>query len=1144
MRHFKSLALQGTATLALIGALSVPAQAQVSVSADTSEQIRTSTAGAGDTPSDVTIETGVTVTGNTANPAVVLDSDNALVNDGSVVINIENPTDQADGQTPVGVSLEGGANRSYTQTGSVTISENFTPEDTDDDPFTDGGVALGANRTGILISGASPFQGNIELTETSTLLVEGNDSFGINLANTPMMTEGLTGNLTTAGNISVIGDRSVGVNIGSNVTGDLINTGGIAVTGEGARGYVVDADIQGGFVTAGNLSATGFRFNTRPNFGGPDTAVGREDLTAEDLRQAGSAITIAGDVSGGIFLQQRSEQLFDADGNPILDANEDPVFSIVSSSAVSQFGSAPAVIIGRDGNPIAVGVIAEITDPTNADFDESLQFAFINQGSVSANGVFDDFDTTAVSISNATLAGGLSNSGTLNASSFRAAVETETAIGDGIARVLVLGDNAIVDRINNSRTGVILAQVEEATDQIYFDRTNIIAPRDLLAVAIDIGQGASVSELVNSGSISAILVGRDGTAVAVRDASGTLRTLDNNGNITALARNSDSTGGEETNFNLIAIDVSALTEGFTFTQSQTDETVNAPFVVGDILLGSGDDTLTVSAGSIAGDIDFGGGNDALSLSGGAAFSGAIANTGSLNLSVTDNASLTLASATPIPVSEARFDGTSVFRPVVDGQTGLASTLVSDNAITFEAGATINPILSSIINDVRREDIGLGDGIQSQRFNIAVADSLTVGDLAGLSGGVSPFLYNTSLSLADANTLVITLDLRDPSQSIENGGLGLDTVQAAAFGEFVDGQFNPGAAFQAFANTPELGNAFSNITEASEFYAAINQILPEFSGAAKQFVLANVDGAVGAVGSHLDTTRRSPDKTGGAWLQEFFYFADRSLAGLSEQYRGAGFGFTGGLDTAFGPFHAVGLSAGFASTEIEDVVGVDNPLNVRTYTLGTYAGFESGGLSIDTYGGIGLNQFDQDRVVQVSNFLGTAQGEWEGLHANASIRAGYDIPLSEKYWIRPRASLDYLYLNEYGRTETGTQGVALRVDGRRSETAAATASIDFGAKFQGNRTWIRPSFRVGYRNEFISDPVETAFRFQGLQGSDGGLFDSELARLRSLAFPNEGIILGFTVAAGSEFSSVGFDFDSDIRDGFVRHTGRIVIRLLF
>ena len=127
---------------------------------------------------------------------------------------------------------------------------------------------------------------------------------------------------------------------------------------------------------------------------------------------------------------------------------------------------------------------------------------------------------------------------------------------------------------------------------------------------------------------------------------------------------------------------------------------------------------------------------------------------------------------------------------------------------------------------------------------------------------------------------------------------------------------------------------------------------------------------------------------------------------------------------------------------------------------------------------------------------------------------------------------------------GDSGVALEVDSRTSETASATAMINLGAKFEGKRTWIRPSIRAGYRQEFLDDPINTSFRFTGLTGADGQTFNSETAMLESLLFPDNGFIVGFSLAAGSAFSSIGFDFDSDIRDGFIRHTGRVVVRLLF
>ena len=241
MRQFKTLALRSSATLALLGALSFTAQAQVVITEDTDQQIRTSTAGPNSEPADVIlgddpdteeVERTPTITGTGAidadnrNPALVLDSSNSLRNGANIVIE-----EGAEGS--VGVELQGGADRSYIQTGSVSLTEDFTPENTDDDPFTDGGFAQGSGRTGILISGASPFEGNIELAAGSEITVEGNDSFGINLANTPMMTDGLTGNLLTAGQITMLGDRSAGVNIASNVTGNVTNEGNIAIRGAG-----------------------------------------------------------------------------------------------------------------------------------------------------------------------------------------------------------------------------------------------------------------------------------------------------------------------------------------------------------------------------------------------------------------------------------------------------------------------------------------------------------------------------------------------------------------------------------------------------------------------------------------------------------------------------------------------------------------------------------------------------------------------------------------------------------------------------------------------------------------------------------------------------------------------------------------------
>ena len=45
-------------------------------------------------------------------------------------------------------------------------------------------------------------------------------------------------------------------------------------------------------------------------------------------------------------------------------------------------------------------------------------------------------------------------------------------------------------------------------------------------------------------------------------------------------------------------------------------------------------------------------------------------------------------------------------------------------------------------------------------------------------------------------------------------------------------------------------------------------------------------------------------------------------------------------------------------------------------------------------------------------------------------------------------------------------------------------------------------------------------------------------------PGSGFIFGFGIAAGSDYSTFSLDYDADVRDDFIRHTARFVIRLVF
>ena len=1079
-RFFLTTALT---TITFSAATLVSAQTTIDVDQDT--PVITEDSG------DVTIDAGVTITTTTTDPAVTLNSDNTITNSGVILIeDVDNAT---------AVEIQGGNTGSYTQSGAISVIEDFTPADLDDDLVPDEPFASGTGRTGILISGASPFVGNVTLETVSSVVVEGNNSFGIRLAETA----GLTGNLSALGVIGVTGDNSVGVSVESRIIGELALGGNIQTLGTNASGVSVTDDIEGGFTSQGTISNTGYRFSTRPNL------AGRELIDEDDLGQAAAAVNINSNISGGVLFDQVITTTTD-------EAGVETSF-ISSIPSVNQFGNAPAILIDGLGTPIAMGRVSAITDPDDENFDGALTYGFINEGQLSASGVFNDVNSTTFEVRDATIEGGISNTGSLSASSFRSSDDGTVDVDGftGLAQVIVIGNGAIAEAINNA--GIITASVTEDLDQSFLDDEDIMAARNITAVAINIEDGADVSSLNNSGAISAIVTGRDGEIVAIRDSSGTLLNVVNTGTISAIGVNSDANGIEATNFTRTALDLSANTTGVNVTQNLaedtdlTDEiTPTAPSIFGDVLLGSGDDTVEVTSGTVVGAIDFAGGENSLTISGGSIVTGAITSEGgSVALSVSDSA-LTNLAGTPLSVTTASFDSTSSYNPSLDGATGQASTLVASGDISFADGAQINPILSNII------------GSTSNTFTIASAANLNVeGDLSTLSGVTSPFLYNTTYSFDanDPNSLLVTLDLRETSE------LGLDNVQTAFFN----------SAFEALSSNAALGDAFVNLTDGDTFNQAYNQLLPEFAAAGLQFVVANVNGATGAVGAQLDNARRSPDRPGGVWIEEFAYFADRELAGLSDQYRGHGFGFNAGIDTELGPFHAVGLTAGFASTEIESVIDDDEPLDLVTVQLGAYAGYQTGGLGIEALAGVGYNDFESERNVAVGNFIGTSSGDWSGTHVNGTLRAGYDYDISDTFFVRPAISLDYLSLSENSYTEESSTGIGLDIDDRDSESGSATAMLNFGAKFFGKRTWVRPSLRVGYRNDFINDGVITTGRFVG--GTTPFTIESE-------EISSDGFLLGITVAAGSEFSSFSFDIDSDIRDGFIRHTGRVVLRLLF
>lgn len=1086
------------AAASLAAFISAPAFAEEEINDERTSQVRTSQFG-----DDLVIGSNGRVTLETAGPAVVVDSDHELRTASGSQINIED----VDGAT--GIQMLGGFESGLIHAGAISLIEDEPPVgeniDVPIDNYVEGtgrtGILVGEVESGVPASGQDAFTGDISVSGNISVL--GQDSYGLRVA------ADVDGDIAMTGIIAVTGENSRGVSIERDVAGDVTMGGQTNVISPGGSAMVAEGDIDGALRISGQLSARGFRISERVSeavfqiLKANEIGDG-EDLEgngiAEDGRLSGATVAIRGSIRDGVFIAGQRDGM----GN----------------GTISQLGSSAALEIrpgeNTDGDLVLGEVSYSYTPAPDEDADEDDDdpdpvlvergYGLVNDGSILANGIFDGTDATAILIAGRAAdgqiqavilsEGGFENTNTVRATAYDASA-TAVRIGAGVQS----------DTVAN--TGVIEAiGLLGYEDDGFGDGQEMTATADALVLE----DGSDVRHVDNSGAITARIGGGGERATAITIGADSVQSVSNTGSIIAQAQNliSDSPDVET-----IAIDARGRTEGLLVHQrlAETDDedaTPPTPVIQGDILFGSGDDELRIEAGRLTGDVSFGAGEDVFILSD-AEFTGAIdSGDGRLTIAV-DEARLALSGAATTEITRASFGEGAILDLVLDNSERDGPLLRASDEISFAQGSDVFISLSELVGAERQ-------------FDIISAGTLTISDEETvLTASDAPFLYNASLerSADDPDSIVLTLNRKSADE------LGLDSNRAGAYS----------ATLAAFENVTDLGAAIAAIRTQEDFFRAYDQLMPEYAASAIQFALATNDAAAGALSTRLRNARMAPDALAGIWIQEFGYYADRSATAFGPGYRGQGLGLAAGIDRPLGPFYAVGFNIVGSASEV-DTVGVNSePMVALSGQLGSYAAMDVGGFDFSISGGIGLDRFESERRINVGDFSAVNTAEWSGWHAMASAQIGRDFAMG-RWIVRPEASLTYLTLFESAYSETAENsdngGLALFVDDRQSTAFTGGGTVTLARRFGSDQSWWAPNVRVGYRADFAGE-TETTARF----GEEGNPFT-----LRSADLPGSGALLGFGLSAGSNYTTFTFAYDADVRDDFVRHVARLVLRMTF
>ncbi|WP_312218483.1 autotransporter outer membrane beta-barrel domain-containing protein [Brevundimonas sp.] len=1045
------------------------AQAEQVISNARTTPVSTSTANNG-ARDDVRLASGGSIA-VTSGAAVTLDSSNDVKLDSGSKIDM---LKAADGAT--GILVNGGNTGDVTIGGAINITDSIEEyKDEDKDGDLDGPFADGTNRHGVRVTGSAPLVGDIRIESSGSIKVEGNNSSGLTVE------APLTGDLFSQGQVSVIGNDTYGIHTTGDITGDVTILGSVSAIGENATGVAIDGAVDGAVKIQGAVSTTGYRYTTpppsKPTTGEPrEGATYLENLDDDDLLQGGPAVRIAGDVTGGVVFDapppplpddatEEEKKDTDRDKDGIPDAQE-------TTAAIRSFGGAPAVLVGSADKAVNLGPVGTGDDA----------YGLINRGSIEAAGVYKEVDATAVQIGgtgqSVTLAGGLRNQGTITSSA-----------NTGDSTAVLIGAGATAPSIVNSGAIQSVSAGSEAN----------------VAAGVLINQGANVASFVNSGSVTAGVNGSKGDAVALRDESGTLTTINNTGKIVAAIspeKDVAQTGSA------IAVDVSANSTGVTLVQDGVvipDHKLpdadgdgvpdaNEPSIVGAIRLGSGADVLDIRNGTVNGDISFGTGADRLAISGGAVVTGKLSNgDGQLDIDISKG-TLDARHTGQLQVSDLNVgaDGNLIVTldPANDANGGFKVSGSADLA----DGAGLGVRFNSLIQD-------------PTSFTIIEAGDLNVGAIdQDVLQSNSPYAFVVNANVDEA-TGKLTVDAR--RRTAEEAGM--IKAEAAAYD----------VLYAGLADNELIRAAMLNQTDRDGFFNIYQQLLPDHSGGPLLSLASGVDAVTRALTGR--NAAAAPGETS-AWVQEINFYADKDKTD-TYGFRSEGFGLAGGVErgTNMGAF---GLTAAFTSSDLEDPESAaEEVLSASLLELGLYWRAQGQYWTTWARAAGGYASFNATRKLVAEGVNLKNESSWHGFTLAAAGGASYERHFG-RLNIRPEAYVEYFSLSEDARTEQGGgDGFDLAIDERDGHIFSGVAAVNIGYGF-GKDGWIRPEVRLGWRQNFSVDAGTTIARL----ASGGDAFTLDPASIEG-----GGPILGFRLNVGNDLGLLSITGDAELLEDYVRYT---------
>lgn len=1077
-----------------ISTLNVPLAlaGDLTISDSRSEPIDTAT-GDGEGPGTIIIDSSGSVQVG-AEAAVTVNTDHNVTNNGTIsnsgtglsgiLVDLTAIDPDTDAESPRNISS------TVTNQGTITTTNPFAGLDDNISIF----------NAGIRVGGEGVFTGDI-INDTNddtigTILIEGTRSYGIAVQGE------MVGDVVNNGRIEMRGKSAFGVMTTGHITGNIVTGGTILARNHQGTGVYIGGGLDGTYTHTGSISlGTGSQLVSEDGF----------NLTRLPAILGRNGIWIASDITEGVLLQ--------GNGFTLAEESEDSdlVNATPEDSSISVIGRGPGIFITPGGPK---GSANDITIGARPDENG---YSFVNRGNLLVSGTQGGVTATGFDIEGV-VANGTTYTATLEGGFWNDGGDLRVSSLDNTATGMRIGDHGVVTSIRND--GDISIFTADSTARTI---DNFIGELGGDGYGVLVEDQGTLNAFTNSGIITVDVQGPTASAYGIIDRSGTLSSFSNSGTIETVVPD----GGEGI---MLAVDLSANTTGGSFSNSGT--------IIGDVLLGagnqsvsmtggtltgnltfqagaasSGSSTLTMDDSSVSGRISLGNGNHTVALTNGTELDGGLAHgTGSIDLSMTDSR-LAVFDTAPLTVSQANIGANSTVSFDISGADQAAGDSLVNSAgqITFDSDARLTATVSGIVEG-------------TQTYTVLKAGTLDMGAaLDDLVAAPNSYMNNVnfSLSATDPNSVLLTVERK----SAETLGLGP----------------NASAIYNSFAtalNTDKpVAAALSSLQTQEEFNAGIRQLLPDTSGATLQAALNNQDMGTGMIRRRLVAVAKGgmPDHrqgdVAGFWAQALGGYADQSAKGEQAGFSIWGLGIALGADMpVFDDNAHIGFSLMESWQSISLNAADNSPVEFYTTQLSLYGRHQSERFYTQAILTGAYNSYETERRVDFGGLERVALGDWDGYQWGGSLETGAFFRWN-LYQLTPYVHGAYVNIQENDYTETGAgDGVNLIVGDKKADSFRGSVGFTFDRDFPlYYDSYLEAEFRANYSRDILNNPPEVTANF--VAG------DTPFTVMGNKRTPNR-FNFGLGIAHKDSYSSVSLDYDAEIASGYISHTAAVTARFRF